>query len=156
MNSTINYDEFGNYDDWIELYNNDTNKVELTGLFLSDDLANPTKWIFPETNLATKAFLILWADNETNQGAFHLPFKLSGSGEEIGLFNSANSGTSLIHSIVFGIQTSDISYGLFTDATGDWTLFYIPTPGTNNVLPEPALFWILLLIPPFLKGVRGI
>ena len=149
MNSTIKADEAGDYDDWIELYNNGSNNVELEGLFLTDDLTLPTKWTFPEINLATGAFLILWADNETNEGALHLPFKLSGSGEEIGIYNSANSGTTLIHSVVYETQAADISYGLFPDAIGDWTLFSIPTPGTNNVLPEPGfllIFGLLVLL----------
>jgi len=143
INDTTITDNFGNYDDWIELYNSDSNSVDLTGMFLSDDLGEPTKWTFPETNLQPTAFLILWADNETNEGLLHLPFKLSGSGEEIGLYSSAISGTALIHSIVFGVQSADISYGIFPDAIGEWSLFSIPTPGTNNILPEPFLIiWI--------------
>ena len=122
---------------------------------MSDDLADPTKWSFPETNMPPNTFLLLWADNETNQGALHLPFKLSGTGEEIGIFNSANAGTTLIHSIVYSTQIADISFGIFPDAAGDWISFSYPTPGTNNILPEPCLF-IIVLIPPFLKGVRGI
>jgi len=144
INASTITDNFGNYDDWIELYNDDTNNVELTGLFLSDDLADPTKWTFPETNMDAGAFLILWADNETNEGSLHLPFKLSGSGEEIGLFNSANSGTTLIHSVVFGEQVTDISFGLLPDAIGGWISFYLPTPGTNNVIPEPGIMLLIL------------
>jgi len=145
-NTNVIADEFGEYEDWIEIYNNGNPAVNIGDLYFTDDLNDPTKWAFPETNLAANAFLLLWADNETNQGALHLPFKLSSDGEEIGLYNRASSGTALIHSVVFGAQAADISYGIFPDAIGYWTSFSIPTPGTNNVLPEPGIMMIMSVI----------
>jgi hypothetical protein len=40
-------DEAGEYADWIELYNGTDEPVTLSGLFLTDDLAEPTKWQIP-------------------------------------------------------------------------------------------------------------
>ena len=42
-------DENGEYDDWIELYNNTSLPINLVGYYLSDDASNLTKWIFPDT-----------------------------------------------------------------------------------------------------------
>ena len=41
-------DEAGEHPDWIELYNGSHETVTLSGLFLTDDLSDPTKWRIPE------------------------------------------------------------------------------------------------------------
>jgi hypothetical protein len=149
INDATVMDEFGEYNDWIELYNYGSNDIELTGMCLSDNSSSPVKWIFPETTITAGTFMILWADGDEEQGAYHLPFKLSGSGEEIGLYDRVESGTAEIHMIVFGQQTADISYGMFPDGYGNWTRMEEPTPGTYNTLPEPgvaAILWICAVI----------
>ena len=40
-------DPQGQYDDWIELYNQGDAPVNLAGMYLTDDPAEPTKWQFP-------------------------------------------------------------------------------------------------------------
>ena len=47
--STIS-DEDGDFDDWIELFNNSDDSIVLSGLFLTDNAANPTKWKFPKSH----------------------------------------------------------------------------------------------------------
>lgn len=142
-NDSVITDEFGGYDDWIEIYNYGTNSENLSGMFLSDNLSSPTKWQFPNTQLLSKCFLLLWADDETNQGVFHLPFKLSAGGEEIGLYDSA---TTLVGSVIFGEQSADVSYGLFPNGTGAWE-YLTPTPGALNIIPEPInLLFIIYFI----------
>jgi hypothetical protein len=143
INSTINTDEFGGYDDWIELYNAGTNDQNTAGLFLTDSLSAPTKWELPATNILSGGFLLIWADNETNQGPFHAPFKLSGNGEEIGLYDGT---TSAIHTIIYGPQSEDISSGLFPDGIFNDITLLSPTPLTNNALPEPVSIYYLLFI----------
>ena len=153
INETTITDNFGGFEDWIELLNFDSNTIELSGMFLTDDLSDPTKWSFPDTNLAAGDFLLLWADNETNKGVLHLPFKLSGNGEEIGLFNRSEDGTTLLHSVVYGEQYADISYGLFPDATGVWTSLAIPTPGSSNIIPEPYFVYFIIFLFSFRKYI---
>ena len=47
--SAANYDtytdNYGEYEDWIELYNTGLNTVDLNGWALSDKANNPLKWI---------------------------------------------------------------------------------------------------------------
>jgi len=64
---------------------------------------------------------------------------LSGDGEEIGLYDTDAGGTVLIHSVVYGVQSADISYGIYPDATGNWEEMMESTPGTHNTLPEPGM-----------------
>ncbi|GIV27403.1 MAG: hypothetical protein KatS3mg027_1217 [Bacteroidia bacterium] len=39
-------DNFGNYEDWIELYNPTASPINLSGYYLSDVVTKPTKWMF--------------------------------------------------------------------------------------------------------------
>jgi hypothetical protein len=78
-------------------------------------------------------FLIIWADDETNEGIFHSTIKLSKDGEEIGIFNEAGIA---IDQYIFGPQTTDISEGRFHDAEDNWIFFEEPTPGESNLFTD--------------------
>ena len=67
-------------------------------------------------------------NNKTQQG-IHTNFKLSASGEFIALVE--HDGITVIDSISFGPQTTDISFGRLPDGTSNW-IFMTPTPGTTN------------------------
>ena len=43
-------DGFGEYDDWIEIYNPNSKAVNLSGMYLTDDLSNPTKHQISSSN----------------------------------------------------------------------------------------------------------
>ena len=80
--------EFDESADWIELHNMGGEAVDLTGWYATDNLSDSTKWMFPVgTVISAGGFLILWCDNE-NTG-LHTSFKLSSTGEDVGIFNSA-------------------------------------------------------------------
>ena len=40
-------DPRGEYEDWIEIFNDSELPLDLAGLYLTDDLSNLTKWQFP-------------------------------------------------------------------------------------------------------------
>lgn len=134
-NSNVIADEWGDYDDWIEIYNDSFVPIDLAGLYITDDLSNPTKYQIPHfqaesTIIHPHKFKLLWADDEPEEGALHLNFKLSAAGEEIGLFNPEN--ISVIDSICFGEQIQDISFGRLEDGHPDWCYFCEPTPNSSN------------------------
>jgi len=128
-------DENGDYDDWIEIYNYGNNAVDIGGMYLTDDLSQPTKWRIPEnvpsiTTIAGHSYLLIWADDETSEGPLHASFKLDASGEEIGLFGI--DGQTLIDGITFGPQIADESYGRYPDASDNWQILKSPTPARPN------------------------
>jgi len=132
-NSACFPDEYGEYDDWIEIYNPGPNTVDIGGYFITDDLTDPAKYQIPTgsnlTQIQPGGFLILWADEDLSQGVLHTDIKLSAGGEEIGLY--LPSGT-IVDSIIFGAQTTDVSFGRETDGGTMWTFFNVPTPGASN------------------------
>ncbi|MBI1841876.1 MAG: lamin tail domain-containing protein, partial [Verrucomicrobia bacterium] len=126
----------GNFDDWFEIYNPAGESVDLAGFTLTDNLSQPTQFKVPSGFLAPpKGYLLVWADNQPGQNALgadlHVNFKLSGSGEAIGLF--AKDGRR-IDAVVFKSQTNDISQGRLPDgAPGPFAFFHHPTPRSRNI-----------------------
>ncbi|MBU0691298.1 CotH kinase family protein [bacterium] len=132
LNETTVADEAGQFEDWIELYNPGPHSVQMGGLFLTDNLANPTKWMFPDTLFGVGNFLLVWCDNDPNDGPLHTTFGLSGDGEEIGLFGRLAAGNEEIDGHSFGAQSADISEGRATDCAGEWIVQTAPSPGASN------------------------
>src|SRR3972149_4709972 len=71
-------DNFGEYEDWIELYNTSASPVNLTGYHLSDLKTDPIKWSFGNVTIAANGFLRVWASGRNiNTGTHHAIFKLT-------------------------------------------------------------------------------
>jgi len=122
--------------DWFEIYNPDTKPVDLGGLLLTDDITKPNQPRVPSlTFIGTgkNAFLVFYADGKPESGADHVHFKLSASGDGIGIFSP--SGVK-IDSITFGPQTTDVSEGRLPDGSSRVVKFSTTsTPGSSNYLP---------------------
>ncbi|HEX8299511.1 MAG TPA: CotH kinase family protein [Rubricoccaceae bacterium] len=130
-------DEAGDADDWIEIHNPTAAPVALLGYTLTDDLANPAKWAFPDVSIPAGGYLIIWADDEAAEGPLHAAFKLGASGEAVGLFRTGVQADA----VTFGAQTIDVSTGRSPNATGPFITFGQPSPGAANltlVLAEGA------------------
>ena len=126
--SVISDPDFDESGDWIELFNDNNDTLDLTGHFLSDNFDEPTKWVFPpNTKIAPNDFLLIWADGE-NTG-LHSNFKLTKDGEEIGLYGT---DTLTLDSLVYSFQQTNISMGRMTDGAPDLSFFVEPTPGSSN------------------------
>lgn len=131
-NSYTMLDQNGEYDDWIELYNNSAEAIVLDGYHLSDDEDDILKWTFPAgTTIAAHAYLIVWADKDTLQSGLHASFKLSASGETVFLSDAFGQ---VIDEISFGEQTTDMSYGRYENGTGSFQVMSPTYNAENNVL----------------------
>jgi len=141
-NQTIISDNFGEYDDILEIYNNGNTTINLAGYYLSDDYANPTLWQIPSTNSALTTispggYLLFWADNEPGQGENHLSFKLNSGGDQVML--TAPDGTTLIDSFSFPAVSNDLGYGRLPDGSGIFSALTPPTPAITNNNSQPKL-----------------
>jgi len=157
-NSSIKMDEFGEYDDWVEIYNASDEQVWLADYFLSDNMGSPGKYRFPEQYIQSGAFYLVWLDGQKEQGVNHANFKISKEGEELRLSERPSTGFQLVDSIVFGLQETDISLGRQVDGGSAWIFFPSPTPNYSNLstgLQEtPALMEPLSIYPnPVAEGV---
>ncbi|MCS7113845.1 MAG: CotH kinase family protein [Candidatus Bathyarchaeota archaeon] len=139
----------GTYPDWIELYNGGDTPVDLSGMYLTDNLNRPRRFRFPDgVVLGPGEFMVIWADASLDQTGIHTGFALKGDFEEIGLF--ARDGRTLIDSVVFGKQRPDVSYGRYPDGSPNWEYLIQPTPGKPNVkvtnVGKSSIWSITLLI----------
>ena len=128
-------DENGEYDDFIEIYNGGSASVDIGGMYITDDLSKTTEWQIPitapdSTTIDPGGFLVLWADKESEQGILHVEIKLSGDGEQIGLY--ASDGSTVVDTLTFDAQTADVSQGRNPDGSETWATLTTPTPGTTN------------------------
>ncbi|MBC8215039.1 MAG: CotH kinase family protein [Candidatus Marinimicrobia bacterium] len=131
-NDAVNTDEAGEYDDWIELYNSSDEDLNLSGMYLTDKPDNLTKWQFPFGGVILEAgeHLLIWCDEDQEQGLLHTNFKLSAGGEFIAL--TADDGVTVLDSITFATQSADISFGRMPDGTETW-MQMTPSPSEGNV-----------------------
>ncbi|MCA9242057.1 MAG: chitobiase/beta-hexosaminidase C-terminal domain-containing protein, partial [Planctomycetales bacterium] len=134
------------YDDWIEVYNADTTPVDLGDYYLSDNLADPTKWAMPSLSLPPGAYLVVFAsapldsngqviqDYVDGFGDYHASFKLDSTGEGLALTyeDPSTSVVSVVSQYApeFPPQFPDVSYGIASD--GQPRYFDAPTPGGPN------------------------
>src|ERR1051326_2428772 len=114
VNNTTLADEDGQYADWIEIHNADSNTVNLADWFLTDTTNNFIKWQFPATNFAANGYLVVFAsgkDRRVPGARLHTSFALSSGGEYLALVKS-NAAEGLIivsdFSPTFPPQEADI------------------------------------------------
>ncbi|MDG1330902.1 MAG: CotH kinase family protein [Crocinitomicaceae bacterium] len=128
-------DGFGEFDDWIELYNSTDERIDLGGMFLTDDLDDPTRYRIPEredkwTTIAPKGYALYWADGDPEQGDRHMDFRLKKKKGIVALFDH---DTILVDMIKYQMQETDISFGRAKVNSPRLANFYTPTPSKPNV-----------------------
>jgi len=128
INDNVVQNEFGDYADWIELYNNTNSSLSTNELFLTDDSTNLLKWNIPDINIPANGYLILWADEKHNEGIKHTNFKLANGGEKLILSN--NSGQ-IIDYLNFPTQSTNVGYARIPNGTGNF-VYNTPSFGYDN------------------------
>src|SRR6476660_7242765 len=144
-NTTINQDEDGDHNDWVELYNAGASSVNLAGYGLSDDATMPLKWTFPAVTMPSHSYLLIWCSDKNRAVAgqpLHTNWKISSAGETITLSNAG--GTALDSSAAVAL-TANISWGRIPNGTGGFMYIQAVTPGAangatgyNEILPPPT------------------
>ncbi|MBN2592351.1 MAG: lamin tail domain-containing protein [Sedimentisphaerales bacterium] len=131
-------------DDFIELYNPQTSPVDMSGLYLTDNpITQPDKHpLGPLSFIAGEGFAVFTADGRDRPG--HADFKLSADTDMIGLFDA---GLNRIDMVIYGPQTTDVSYGRVPDGSGDFAFLELPTPAIANPLLKPATEELITIVP---------
>jgi hypothetical protein len=133
VNTSTIIDAYGDYSDWIELYNSGSETIDLKGYYLSDNLENTSKWEFPDVSISPNSYLLVFASEKNSvEGELHANFKLSKDGEVLSLYN--NSGI-LIDQLDSVLLKADVSYGRSVH-NGELVFYQNPSPGTVNSSSE--------------------
>lgn len=127
-------DNDGDFSGWIEIHNPTALPINLAGYFLTDEENDPTKWAFPNLNLAAGAYMVVFAsgkDRVNTAAPLHTNFQLSNGGEYLAL---VGPGPVTLHAFspAFPPQREDISYGLLGDDIETARYMGAPTPGAQN------------------------
>lgn len=105
-------DSIGVYDDWVELYNDGDEEVDLSGWGLTDKRSKPFKYTFPDgVTIGSNSYLIVYCADTAfvTNGQVHCNLGFSDSGEAVYL---TKRGASAPHSgFDFPAQIMDVSYG---------------------------------------------
>lgn len=131
-NNTVIGDDYSEFEDYIEIYNAGSVPVYLGDKYISDDFLNPSKWRLPAVALNSDSYLLIWTDNDPEQGYNHADFSLNASGEQLGLFASASEYFAVVDTLTFGQQTTDVSIGRLPNGEGPFITLPGPTPGFSN------------------------
>ena len=117
--------------DWLELYNDSSKPIQLSGYSLSTKAKVAAQWIFPSLTIGAKDYALVFLDQKNcappKCDGFHANFKLSPRGEEI--FLRAPDHT-IVDRFSTGVLTAGISAGLNDDKQR--VLYDTPSPGKVN------------------------
>ena len=119
-NSHTLADDFGNYEDWIEIQNTSPTNVNLLDWSLTDNASSLTKWRFPATDLPAGNFLVVFASNKNRRtvGApFHTNFKLSAASGYLALVKPDGLTKATEFAPSYPPQVADVSYGFALTAS---------------------------------------
>ncbi len=136
-------DNYGEYEDWMELYNQGGVAVDLNGYYLSDKAGNLTKFqINSAINIDAGGYLMVYASGTgvVNANNIHTDFKITQTkGNEWWILTDPD-GVTVVDSIFVRPALVNDSRGRITDGDASWGVFNDPTPANpnNNALTEYA------------------
>ncbi len=128
-------DSSGDYDDWVELYNDSNEPIDIGGMYFTDTIDDDDPYQIPDSNplittVQPKGHILIWCDDDQEQGPLHVSNKLKKGGESIVLLSKEDK--TIIDSHTFDEQTTDVSMGRDPINVSEWVFFDNPTPGTQN------------------------
>jgi hypothetical protein len=150
-NSETATDQAGESSDWIEIFNSTANTVDLNGYYFTDDITELTKMkISGGVAIPANQRAIIWASGEPQRGVNHLNFSLSAEGEFIALVHP--DGETIVDSISFGKQGTDVSFGRETDGAYSRRFF---SPASFNSQNKASDTYLGILEPPHFSHESG-
>ncbi|MBJ43393.1 MAG: hypothetical protein CMJ80_08985 [Planctomycetaceae bacterium] len=111
-NNTLT-DVDGDSSDWVEIFNNGSDAVDLTGWHLTDDVTRLQKWEIPTVSLAAGDYLIVYASGKNRVVAgeeLHTNFRIARNGGYLALVEP--NGTTIASKFNYPGQFEDVSFGV--------------------------------------------
>jgi hypothetical protein len=137
-------DNAGEREPWIELFNADSQPLNLQDWSLTDDFSALAKWSFPPgTSIPARGYLLVWADGETAEsmaGALHANFRLAPSSGTVALARAQAAGRAVVDYVHYNALAANQSFGAVTDAAPfQRDVLETPTPGRSNATGQLVL-----------------
>lgn len=126
-NEGVAIDEEGQLEDWLELVNNSDEPLLLSEFSLADSAEE--FYPLPDQYLQPGETIVIWADDDENDGANHLPFKLSASGDELILRNAKNEE---VDRVSWDSLNPNQAYGRYPSSASRFEKCRYTSPGKPN------------------------
>ncbi len=122
--------EYGKKADWIELYNNTDEDIDLAGAYLSDDPKDAHKFRFsPSDGISTvipaHGYKVVWCDGKNAKTQLHASFKLKNSNASY--VSITDAGDTWTDSLCYRKQPRWNTFGRFPDGGYELAMFERPT-----------------------------
>jgi hypothetical protein len=130
----------GDFPDYIEVYNTSSAEIDMSGWYLSDDIADPMVWQVPAGTIVPANGFVVFLCDGTDTG-LHTNFKLGSGGEAVIISQDgvtiSDGGEYCDTGCLLQNPGTDNSYGRVTDGADTWQVFGtngsgVPTPGVSN------------------------
>ncbi len=140
--NSIYVNEYYKKNDWVELFNCTDKPIDVAGMYLSDNLDNPTKYqIIGEGGVNTViepyGYLVIWADKLMPFTQLHAPFKLAAEGGYVTLTVADRSWRDVLY---YEPHQGIESVGLYPDGGNDVYVMTTPTIAKTNIINNYAVW----------------
>ena len=135
--NSVFVNEYGKKSDWVELYNNTDEPIDVEGMYLTDDLSVPKKYMISKegtevnTLIPAHGHLIVWCDKQpTTSRGLHAPFKISNDGVVMMLMAADQSWRDLMR---VDAHDGNSTVGRYPDGSKDVFVMNVPTIEKANM-----------------------
>ena len=139
--NSIYVNEYFKRNDWIELYNNTDQDIDVEGMFLSDTPENPTKFEIVKTDsvetvIYPHSHLIVWCDKLVPKSQLHATFKLAAEGGDVLLTSYDQTWT---NRLTYTSHKGDQTVGRYPDGSNTVYVLNRPTIAKPNTFSSYAV-----------------
>ena len=125
--------------EFIEIFNESGSDLSLKGLYLSDERRRKAKWLIrDDIVIKPGGYEVFYCDGLNRDR--HTSFKLSNSGEFVGLYTAPQEGSLLVHGCAFRGVPLGSSWGRKQDGSRSFRAWKDPSPGKRNLPKIPEGF----------------
>lgn len=138
-------DEYGAHVAWIEIFNTNFAPIEISSIYITNDLSKPTLYPVPlgdvKTKMPKRQHVLFFADGQPKKGTFHTNFVLTPGRENVIAIYDADGITLIDKVVVPATLLPGQSYARKADGSNEWEIrdgseeLYI-TPGSANKIKD--------------------
>ncbi len=153
--NSVNVNEYFKKNDWIELYNQTDHEIDLSGMYLSDDLWDATKYQISaegteaSTIIPANGYKIIWCDGLDTKSELHAPFKLKNEDGQLVVLTSED--LSWQDTLIYCVHDGNQSFGRYPDGGERKYVMTTPTILKQNIMNSYSTEWI---VPEEFNGIQ--
>jgi len=145
--------------DWVEICNTTDEDIDLEGMYLSDNIAKPTKYKISKgsstasTIIPAKGHKIVWCDKRDPKSQLHASFKLAAEGGDVMIMAADQSWADTLH---YTVHDGNQTVGRFPDGTDSVYVMDVPTIERTNILSSYDSSYVYVDTAPTPDGIGDV